>query len=170
MKKLICLIFLLSTLAGCMQDLNFRTSSQSDTEIQLPVTSIVVRKSERKLYLMHEKNVIRTYRVGLGFSPKGHKTAKGDGKTPEGNYWIDRKNPQSKFHLSLGISYPNAADRARSKALGVEPGGDIFIHGEDRKPHFWKRDWTQGCISLKNEQIEEIYAHVRIGTPVVIQP
>lgn len=170
MKKLICIIFLLFTITGCMQQFDFRTSSQSDTEIKMPVTSIVVRKSERKLYLMNEKNVIKTYRIGLGFSPKGHKTAKGDGKTPEGTYRVDRKNPQSKFHLSLGLSYPNAADSARSKALGVEPGGDIFIHGEDRKPHFWKRDWTQGCISLKNHQMEEVYAHVRIGTPVLIQP
>lgn len=170
MKKLILIVFPLVLLAGCMQPLDIRTSSQSESEISLPITSVVVRKSARKLYLMNGKNVVRSYRIGLGFSPKGHKIAKGDGKTPEGTYRIDRKNPQSKFHLSLGISYPNAADRAHSKSLGVDPGGDIFIHGEDTKPHFWKRNWTQGCISLKNEQIEEVYALVRIGTPVLIQP
>ena len=170
MKKLILIVFPLVLLAGCMQPLDIRTSSQSESEISLPITSVVVRKSDRKLYLMNGQNVVRRYRIGLGFSPKGHKIAKGDGKTPEGTYRIDRKNPQSKFHLSLGISYPNAADRARSKTLGVDPGGDIFIHGEDTKPHFWKRNWTQGCISLKNEQIEEVYALVRIGTPVLIQP
>ena len=170
MKKLILIVFPLVLLAGCMQPLDIRTSSQSESEISLPITSVVVRKSDRKLYLMNGQNVVRSYRIGLGFSPNGHKTAKGDGKTPEGTYQIDRKNPQSKFHLSLGISYPNAADRAHSKSLGVDPGGDIFIHGEDTKPHFWKRNWTQGCISLKNEQIEEVYALVRIGTPVLIQP
>lgn len=170
MKKLILIVFPLVLLVGCMQPLDIRTSSQSESEISLPITSVVVRKSDRKLYLMNGQNVVRSYRIGLGFSPNGHKTAKGDGKTPEGTYRIDRKNPQSKFHLSLGISYPNAADRAHSKSLGVDPGGDIFIHGEDTKPHFWKRNWTQGCISLKNEQIEEVYALVRIGTPVLIQP
>ena len=170
MKKLILIVFPLVLLAGCMQPLDIRTSSQSESEISLPITSVVVRKSDRKLYLMNGQNVVRSYRIGLGFSPNGHKTAKGDGKTPEGTYRIDRKNPQSKFHLSLGISYPNAADWAHSKSLGVDPGGDIFIHGEDTKPHFWKRNWTQGCISLKNEQIEEVYALVRIGTPVLIQP
>ena len=170
MKKLICLVFLLAGLVGCMQPWDIRTSSQSESEVNLPITSVVVQKSVRKLYLMNGKNVVRSYRIGLGFSPEGHKTTKGDGKTPEGTYRVDRKNPQSKFHLSLGISYPNAADRARAEALGVDPGGDIFIHGEDTKPHFWKRNWTQGCISLKNEQIEEVYALVRIGTPVLIQP
>lgn len=170
MKKLILIVFPLVLLVGCMQPLDIRTSSQSESEISLPITSVVVRKSDRKLYLMNGQNVVRSYRIGLGFSPNGHKTAKGDGKTPEGTYRIDRKNPQSKFHLSLGISYPNAADRAHSKSLGVDPGGDIFIHGEDTKPHFWKRNWTQGCISLKNEQIEEVYALVRIGTLVLIQP
>ena len=170
MKKLILIVFPLVLLVGCMQPLDIRTSSQSESEISLPITSVVVRKSDRKLYLMNGQNVVRSYRIGLGFSPNGHKTAKGDGKTPEGTYRIDRKNPQSKFHLSLGISYPNAADRAHSKSLGIDPGGDIFIHGEDTKPHFWKRNWTQGCISLKNEQIEEVYALVRIGTPVLIQP
>lgn len=170
MKKLILLVFSLGLLAGCMQPLGIRTSSQSESEISLPITSVVIRKSARKLFLMNGKNVVSSYRIGLVSSPKGHKTAKGDGKTPEGTYRIDRKNPQSKFHLSLGLSYPNAADRAHSKSLGVDPGGDIFIHGEDIKPHFWKRNWTQGCISLKNEQIEEVFALVRIGTPVLIQP
>ena len=170
MKKLLLIVFSFALLTGCVQPLAIRTSSQSESEVSLPITSVVVRKSARKLYLMNGKNVVRSYRIGLGFLPKGHKTAKGDGKTPEGTYRIDRKNPQSKFHLSLGISYPNAADRARSKFLGVDPGGDIFIHGEDTGPHFWKRDWTQGCISLKNEPIEEVYALVRIGTQVLIQP
>ena len=170
MKKLICLVFLLTGLAGCMQPWNIRTSSQSKSEISLPITSVVVQKSAGILYLMNDKNVVRSYRIGLGFSPEGHKSAKGDGKTPEGIYRVDRKNPQSKFHLSLGLSYPNATDRARAAELGVDPGGDIFIHGEDSKPHFWKRNWTQGCIALKNEQIEEVYALVRVGTPVLIQP
>lgn len=133
------------------------------------VTSIVINKGERRMYLLHNSDVLKEYRVDLGFAPVGDKKIKGDGKTPEGTYYINRKNPNSQFHLSLGISYPNNADRAEAKAVGKEPGGDIFIHGQ-AKPKKSNRDWTAGCIAVKNRQIEDIYAMVNKGTTVTLRP
>ncbi|WP_172327728.1 murein L,D-transpeptidase family protein [Mangrovicoccus sp. HB161399] len=131
------------------------------------VTQIYISKERRKLYLLHDAEVLKSYEIGLGFNPVGHKVAKGDGRTPEGLYLIDRRNPNSSYYLSLGISYPNRADVARSKELGVDPGGDIFIHGESSKPVNGK-DWTAGCIAVKDKEMEEIYAMVRNGTPIYI--
>ena len=96
------------------------------------VTSVLVFKDSRKMYLMHDDKVLKRYDFELGFAPTGDKQIEGDGKTPEGAYLIDRRNPNSAFHLSIGISYPNKADLAEAKALGESPGGDIFIHGGRR--------------------------------------
>lgn len=134
------------------------------------VTYVVVNKGARKMYLMHHDKVLKDYVVDLGFEPLGHKTVQGDGKTPEGDYFIDRRNPNSKFHLSLGISYPDADDLARARAAGEDPGGDIFIHGESKKLTLGKNDWTWGCIAVTNRQMEDIYAMVRTGTPIRINP
>lgn len=134
------------------------------------VTQIVVSKSQRKMFLLHQKEVLKSYRVDLGFTPDGHKQFKGDGKTPEGRYYIDRRNPRSLFHLSLGISYPNAADVAYAEENEREPGGDIFIHGARRKQDPRGRDWTAGCISVKDKEIEEIWLMVRDGTVIDILP
>ena len=134
------------------------------------VTAIVVQKEARKMYLFHNQKVLKAYDVGLGFSPIGDKKVEGDGKTPEGRYFIDRKNPKSEFHLSLGISYPDASDRAEAALLGKSPGGDMFIHGEARRPVLFKRDWTAGCIAVKNHEIREIYGMVPLRTPIFIQP
>lgn len=134
------------------------------------VTSIVVQKDARKMFLLNDRNVLKSYDIGLGFAPVGDKKIEGDGKTPEGRYVIDRKNPQSQFHLSLGISYPNAADRAEAAALGKSPGGDIFIHGQSNPPKLFQRDWTAGCIAVTNSEIREIYAMVGLRTPIFIQP
>ena len=94
-----------------------------------PVTRILVFKEARQMQLMHFDRVLASYEISLGFSPEGHKNFEGDGRTPEGEYLIDRRNPNSRFHLSLGINYPNEADIAFAKAEGKKPGGDIFIHG-----------------------------------------
>lgn len=135
------------------------------------VTSLVLNKGARSLFLLHDEEVLESYRVALGFAPDGRKRIRGDGRTPEGVYRIDRRNPNSDFHLSLGISYPNAEDIAAARALGKEPGGDIFIHGQPN--HTSKRrksgDWTAGCIAVKNREIEQIYAMVRTGTPITIR-
>ena len=132
------------------------------------VTRIVVMKSARRMYLLNGKNVLRSYQIGLGFSPRGDKKVEGDGKTPEGLYYINRRNPESEFHLSLGINYPNARDVAEAKKLGKRPGGDIFIHGRGNPVDFLVRDWTWGCIAVTNKEMEEIYSMVRLGTPIAI--
>ncbi len=133
------------------------------------VTSVQVHKADRKMYLLHNDRVLKTYDIALGFAPEGHKQFEGDGKTPEGTYFINRRNPNSEFHLSLGISYPNNADRAFAAAQGKSPGGDIFIHGwSDRK--VGRRDWTAGCIAVKDREIETVYAMIKDGTVIHIMP
>lgn len=135
------------------------------------VTRIVVMKTDRRMYLMHHDAVLRDFRIDLGFAPDGHKQFEGDGRTPEGRYTIDRRNPDSDFHLSLGISYPNERDREIASSMGMEPGGDIFIHGGPRRGVDRRGpDWTAGCISVTNREMEDIYAMVRDGTVVDIYP
>jgi len=131
------------------------------------VTRIQVFKGARQMQLLHHTNLLRQYEFELGFAPDGHKVQEGDGRTPEGAYLIDRRNPNSRYHLSLGISYPNANDIAKAKALGVSPGGDIFIHGTPRK-FSGRDDWTWGCIAVTNKEMEEVFAMVDTGTPIYI--
>ena len=147
--------------AGCSK---FRTYNGPE------VTRIVVMKSERKLYLFNDETLLRSYDIDLGFAPEGPKFEQGDGRTPEGRYYIDRKNPDSLFHLSVGLSYPNEEDRAAAKEAGVPPGGDIFIHGARRRIDKRGPDWTAGCISVSNREIEEIYSMVNIGTTIDLFP
>jgi len=134
------------------------------------VTRVRVYKAERLIVLDGATEPLRTYPMGMGFAPVGHKQFEGDGKTPEGSYIIDRRNPNSLFHLSIGISYPNAEDRAFAAAQGRSPGGDIFIHGGPRRgiDPMNVRDWTAGCIAVTDRQIEEIYSMVKDGTPIDI--
>lgn len=133
------------------------------------VTQIQVHKADRKMYLIHDSEVLEEYDISLGFAPVGHKQFEGDGKTPEGTYYISHRNPKSYYHLSLGISYPNEADRAYAAENHKAAGGDIFIHGgPPRKVSV--RDWTAGCIAVTDKQIEAIYAMVKPGTPIFIMP
>ena len=134
------------------------------------VTLVVVDKSDRNMWLFHNDEVLKTYDVDLGRSPSGHKQVEGDGKTPEGDYIIDRRNPNSQYHLSIGISYPNEQDVAFAKAQGKEPGGEIFIHGRSRYRGGNYGDWTAGCIAVTDREVETIYAMVRDGTPITIRP
>lgn len=140
------------------------------------VDRLIVRKGERRLYAVIGETPVKAYRIALGFSPVGHKAFEGDGRTPEGRYTIDRKNANSDFHLSLGVSYPNAEDRARARALGVSAGGNIMIHGlPDDDPFGYavahpQRDWTWGCIAVTNREIEELWRAVPHGAPIVIEP
>ena len=129
---------------------------------------IRVDKSERRMELLRDDKVIRTYRILLGDAPIGHKRQQGDERTPEGRYSITFRNDKSRFHLSLRISYPNEADRAQAQARGVDPGGDIMIHG--KTPPGYSRDWTDGCIALTDQQIEEVWRLVPVGTPIIISP
>ncbi|MCO8143719.1 L,D-transpeptidase family protein [Rhodovulum tesquicola] len=134
------------------------------------VTRVVVLKDKRRMYLLHHDKVLKGYDVGLGFQPSGHKLHEGDGRTPEGRYLIDRRNPNSNFHLSVGISYPNERDVDVARSLGLSPGGDIFIHGRAGKHKGKRRDWTEGCIAVSDREIEEVYAMVRDGTVIDILP
>ncbi len=154
---------LLAVLAGCGRPSKFLDYDGPE------VTGILVVKSERTLHLVSHGRVVKSFAVDLGFAPEGHKQFEGDGRTPEGTYVIDRRNPNSRFHLSLGISYPNARDRAFARAQGKSPGGDIFIHGQNGRGRRGT-DWTEGCIAVSDEEMEAIYAMVRDGTPITILP
>lgn len=134
------------------------------------VTRIAVLKSERRMYLMHGETVLKGYDIDLGFAPEGQKQFEGDGKTPEGSYIIDRRNPNSAYHLSLGISYPTPAQIAAAREVGRKAGGDIFIHGGPTPRDKGGKDWTFGCISITDSEIEDVYAMVRDGTRIDIYP
>lgn len=135
-----------------------------------PVTQIQVYKGKRIMLLFSGDKVLKKYRVALGNNPVGHKQFEGDGKTPEGAYLITHHNPNSAYHLSLGVSYPNTNDVAYAAAMGRRPGGDIMIHGRAGKDKGRGKDWTAGCIAVKDKEIEEVYSMVQAGTPVIIFP
>lgn len=136
---------------------------------------VLVEKGARRLYLIHKGFIFRSYRIALGYRPNQTKMREGDGRTPEGVYLIDAHNPNSNFHLSLHISYPNSRDMAQAAALGTSPGGMIMIHGlpngaSAAQVQHPSRDWTNGCIAVTNEEIEEIWRFVDDGTPIIIRP
>ncbi|MEM1133838.1 MAG: L,D-transpeptidase family protein [Pseudomonadota bacterium] len=139
----------------------------------LTADTIMVDKSDRVLDLYADGKVIARYTgIRFGDDPVGHKRFQGDERTPEGRYTIDRRNPNSIAHLSLGISYPNAADRAYAEERGQSPGGDIFIHGQ---MNGWEGpalpyDWTDGCIAVTNSEMDELWQLVPVGTEIIIQP
>lgn len=139
------------------------------------VDNIVVRKGERRLYLMRQGEVLRSYKVALGLAPVGHKQQEGDFRTPEGKYRLIRRNPRSEYFLSLEVSYPNEADVARAKQLGVSPGGLIMIHGLPNTPrktldYYRRTDWTDGCIAVSNSDMVEIWMMTPPNTPIEILP
>ena len=124
---------------------------------------------------MRQGKVLKTYKVALGPEPVGPKQRQGDHKTPEGEYVLDRRNVHSQFYRSIHISYPSAKDRDRARKLGVSPGGDIYVHGLPNgfawvgRGHRLK-DWTDGCIAVTNEEMDEIWRAVPDGTPIEIKP
>ncbi len=136
---------------------------------------VLVIKSERRLYLMKRDKVLAAYPVTFGAEPKGHKQQQGDERTPEGHYLLDSKNVNSKFYKSIHISYPNARDRENARKRGVSPGGDIMIHG---MPNGWDwtwpilqlASWTDGCIALRDKDMDEVWTAVNVGTPIEIRP
>ena len=142
---------------------------------RLSADSLVVEKSLRRLTLWQAGLPVRTYDIALGSTPVGAKERAGDNKTPEGLYHIDARNPKSRFHLGLHVSYPNAQDVARARAQGVAPGGDIMLHGLPPKhsqvgPLHRAYDWTNGCVALTDPEIEEVFAAVPVGTPIRFLP
>jgi murein L,D-transpeptidase YafK len=156
-------------LVWCAQD-----SNAKKREV-LQADRIVIVKSSRTLTLLRQGQVLKIYKVALGQEPVGPKSKRGDNRTPEGEYIIDSRNPRSQFHLALHVSYPNEGDRARAARLGVNPGGDIMIHGLPPAyaylgPLHRQTDWTLGCIAVTNAEIEEIWSLVPNGTKVEIKP
>jgi len=136
---------------------------------------VVVFKGKRILQLRREGKVLRTYRIALGGDPDGAKRQEGDARTPEGVYSLDWRNPNSNFYRSIHVSYPRARDREAAARWGVSPGGLIMVHGlpngltAAEVGHPWN-DWTNGCIAVTNEEIDEIWAAVDDGTPIIIYP
>lgn len=139
------------------------------------IDSIVVFKSKRKMMVYSEGKLLKTYAISLGKNPIGHKEFEGDFKTPEGIYEINDRNPNSSYHKNLGISYPNEKDIENAKSLGKSAGGDIKIHGvRNGKGYVSKlqrwRDWTAGCIAVTDDEIDELYETVKIGSVIEIRP
>lgn len=137
--------------------------------------SLVLDKSARRLTLYQRGTQVLVYDVALGKNPVGAKTKRGDGRTPEGLYYLEGRNPESKYHLALRVSYPNATDRARAARRGASPGGDIMIHGLPKAfssvgALHRQQDWTEGCIAVTNDEIEEIWRNVAPGARILIKP
>lgn len=136
---------------------------------------VVVVKSQRTLTLMSKGKVLKTYKVALGTSPIGAKVQQGDHKTPEGAFLLDRRNEHSRFYRAIHISYPDAQARTRAAKLGVSPGGDVYVHGLPNGYGFVGashrlKDWTDGCIAVTNDEMDEIWRTVPNGTPIEIKP
>lgn len=167
------LVMLLAFAAIVLRDQWIPAPIPAPAPLEGKIDRIVIEKGARRLTVFREGEALRSYTVALGFAPDGDKERQGDGKTPEGLFRIDRRNPKSAFHLSLGIDYPLPDDVARARAGGYSPGGDIFIHGQ---PNAYAAldplsyDWTEGCIAVSNPEVEELWRVTPLGTPVEIRP
>lgn len=160
MKKYILLLFLLFPILA-------QGADKAD--------SVMVKKSESKLYLIKNDKIIKEYHVVFGANPKGHKQKEGDERTPEGIYVLDFKNSNSAFYKSIHISYPNEEDKKQAKSHKVNPGGNIVIHGQKNGLGWLSRvsqriNWTDGCIAVTNKEMDEIWQMVDVGTPIEIKP
>ena len=159
----------------CLSVVSLSHASTAPTLRGKPVDKVLVVKSERKLHLMGRGEVLKSYRISLGKEPTGAKVREGDLRTPEGFYWIDWRKTSDKYNLAMHISYPNARDLAHAQAKGVPPGDMIMLHGtplDEEYPEwfFHTLDWTEGCIALRNDDMEEIWQLVRNGTLIEIRP
>jgi len=159
--KITILLFLLLVMAVC------QAADKADL--------VVIQKKDRIMLLMKNDKEFRRYNISLGGNPIGHKLQEGDQRTPEGNYVLDYKKSDSSFYKAIHASYPNVEDKKRAKQLGVNPGGFIMIHGQ-KNGFGWlsglaqQFDWTDGCIAVKNYEMDEIWDAVDVGTPIQINP
>lgn len=156
--------------------LPYHARAMASLGIELPIADrVLVRKSERRLYLMRGGDVLRAYRVALGLNPSGAKQRAGDFRTPEGGYRLTRRNTRSDFFLSIQVSYPNDQDAHRARRNGWQPGGSIMIHGLPNDPrhapdYYASQDWTDGCIAVTNADMVEIWMMTSDNVPIDIQP
>jgi hypothetical protein len=171
----------ISAVAGAFASVSGMTGAPASGEApRLDVSGgladkVLVKKSERLLYLMRRGQVIAQYPIKLGLNPYGHKQREGDFRTPEGRYELVRRNPSSRFFLSIEISYPNREDRAVANEAGFPPGGLIMIHGQPNEPnkppeHYASKDWTDGCIAVSNSDMIDIWNRAPLGIPIEISP
>ncbi len=137
--------------------------------------AVLVEKAARKLHLLKDGEPFRSFDIALGVAPVGDKEEEGDARTPEGRYRLDLRNPDSKFFLSIRVSYPNADDLRNARARGVDPGGQIMIHGQPNEPtyspaYYASEDWTNGCIAVSNSDMIDIWLMTPSGVPIEIRP
>ena len=143
---------------------------------EFPVAdNVIIEKAARKLYLLQDGEIFRTFDIALGIQPDGDKTQEGDFRTPEGRYRLDQRNPNSEFFLSIHVSYPNQQDRREARQKGVEPGGAIMIHGQPNVPtksetYYRTQDWTNGCIAVSNSDMIDIWLMTGENTLIEIRP
>lgn len=172
---------LLPGYAAAGENLKLAVSGYSATTSGAPrpgnirIDRVVVKKEQRRLYLMASGVPVRSYRISLGDNPVGHKLFEGDERTPEGNYTLDWRNSNSRYHRSIHVSYPNTEDQEEAANWGLNPGGAIMIHGLPNNVGnmafaYKGLDWTDGCIAVTNAAIEEIWKLVSDGTPIRIIP
>jgi murein L,D-transpeptidase YafK len=161
--------------AAALLSLAVGAEARSAAPLAGKADKVVVVKSERRLYLLRDGEVMRSYQVALGRQPRGTKLQEGDGRTPEGRYTLDARNPASNFYRALRVSYPSRSDRERARALGESAGGLIMIHGLPNERPRWGAEhamfnWTNGCIAVTNREMDEIWDSVDLGVPIEIRP
>jgi len=144
-------------------------------DAQTVADRVIVHKAERRLYLMRGDSVLRWYRIALGLNPVGQKERAGDSRTPEGRYFLTRRNPHSDYFLSIQVSYPNDVDLRRAHRNRWNAGGSIMLHGLpnqlSRSPEYYERtDWTDGCIAVSNADMLEIWLLTPDNAPIEIRP
>ena len=162
--KTLAVALLVLLLPGLMQASEFPVADR-----------VVIEKGARQLHLIQGGKAFRTYKIALGIRPVGDKKQEGDFKTPEGKYYLDARNPNSDFFLSIHISYPDRKDRREAGELGVDPGGAIMIHGQPNDPtrseaYYRTQDWTNGCIAVSNSDMIDIWLMTGDNTPIEIRP
>lgn len=172
-KELLTLFMVVTCLMLAAAPASHATGATSVPKIL--AEEVVVHKAQRRLLLLVNGTILRSYQIALGKNPDGHKTQMGDGRTPVGSYVLDWRNENSRFHRAIHISYPNADDRARAGRRNVDPGRAIMIHGLPNgrgaigRDHL-KWDWTDGCIAVTNREMDEIWSLIPNGTPIRIRP
>jgi murein L,D-transpeptidase YafK len=167
-------LFILFLFAATICFLFFKRKEIFREKINGKVDKVLVVKSKREMYLIKKGKIIGTYNIALGDHPEGHKGMEGDERTPEGNYILDWRNSKSVCYRSIHISYPNKGDSESAKKSGVAPGDSIMIHGLHPSNQYLgdlhtSTDWTNGCIAVTNEEMNEIWPCVGYGTPIVIK-